>query len=85
MFRHKCNSDLVDHAMFVIYYTHPDSLNPVCGDSSQILVFRKSRAGGCLLNLHSRDIHMAKAVITLYVTLYSILKTLLSKRCQASS
>ena len=85
VFRHKHNGVLIDHTTFIIYYTHVNNLNPVCGNDSEILVFRKSRAGGCLLNLRGRDVHMAKAAITLYVKLYSIRNPLLTIQCQAAS
>ena len=51
----------------------------LCGDASEILVFRKSRVGGSVLNLRSRDVHMAKATITLYIMLYLIWRKLLTK------
>jgi hypothetical protein len=65
VFRQKKNGNYVDHNTFVVYYSHPIHFQPVCNSTSDILVFRKSQAGGNLLNIHTSDVRIAKAAIQL--------------------
>jgi hypothetical protein len=68
--RYKKDGEFVSETSFIIYYSCRDPTERVCKAESDALIFRKSSAGGNLLNLRPKDIRMAIAAIKLYVTIF---------------
>ena len=73
--RYKKNGKFVSETSFIIYYSCRDPSEHVCNAESDALIFRGGSAGGDLLNLRPKDIHMAIAAIKLYVTILYCVST----------